>query len=239
MQNREFRKSEFCGQDVSIGSIATRIVALVIVFVSYQVAVGQIAVATDAAQESPSSGTQVSVVSGNISVPTGGRRPDMVAYLTPVNDQQVLPLPASTVVVSQKGAEFSPSLVVVSVGQSVDFRNDEGRPIEHNVFSRSPVKPFDLGLFPPGEERRVTFNSPGVVRLYCSIHRYMDGVIYVCPTSLFAIVDDTGRYQIANVPEGEYDVHIWQRRQRYIDQTRRIMVSAGPAVSVDFELKRR
>ena len=163
----------------------------------------------------------------------------MVVYLTPVDNEQELPPPAGTVVVSQKGAKFSPTLVVVSVGQGVVFRNDEGRPIEHNVFSRSPVKQFDLGLFPPNEERLVTFDSPGAVRIYCSIHRYMDGVIYVCPTPLFGRVDDSGRFRIENVPEGEFDVHIWQRRQRYSDQSKRITVNVGSPQSTDFELSRR
>jgi len=40
--------------------------------------------------------------------------------------------------------------MIVTVGQAVDFLNDEDRLIEHNVFSNSPAKRFDLGLYRPG-----------------------------------------------------------------------------------------
>lgn len=239
MQECETNRPEIGTIGLPIDSRVIRHPALAFALLAFQATFEQGAHATDSAQEAASSGSEIAVVSGNISVPASGRRPQMVVYLTPVNDQQELPPPADTVVVSQKGAKFSPSLVVISVGQGVEFRNDEGRPIEHNVFSRSPVKQFDLGLFPPGEERQVVFDSPGVVRLYCSIHRYMDGVIYVCPTPLFAVVDDAGRYRIENVREGEYDMHIWQRRQRYSDQTKRIKVNAGSPQTTNLELNRR
>src|SRR5262249_3099128 len=71
--------------------------------------------------------------------------------------------PLAPAVISQKGAQFSPALSIVCVGQSVEFHNDEDRLIEHNVFSRSKAKPFDLGLYPPPEQKTVTFDSPGPV----------------------------------------------------------------------------
>ena len=71
----------------------------------------------------------------------------------------------------------------------MDFRNDEPKPVEHNVFSNSEAKRFDLGLYKPGEPiEPVTFEQAGAVRLRCSIHRYMDGVVYVTPTPFFAVV---------------------------------------------------
>jgi hypothetical protein len=63
----------------------------------------------------------------------------------------------------------------------VKFLNDESRMVEHNVFSNAPAKRFDLGLFGPGENRMVTFDKPGPVFLYCSIHKFMDGVVVRVP----------------------------------------------------------
>src|SRR5207248_492982 len=107
--------------------------------------------------------------------------------------------PGPAVKVSQKGAQFQPRMVVVTIGQEVEFLNDEERLIEHNVFSNSPAKRFDLGLYRPGESRKVVFDKPGPVFLYCSIHRYMDGVIYVSPTPFTSRVDEKGRYTIEHV----------------------------------------
>ena len=121
-------------------------------------------------------------VSGKVSSPGEVPLSEMVVYLESPDDKRQIEVPKETVKVSQKGAKFAPAVVIVCVGQTVDFLNDEDRPIEHNVFSNTPVKRFDLGLYKPGESRTVTFDKPGAVFLYCSIHRHMDGVVFVSST---------------------------------------------------------
>src|SRR5688500_16446802 len=144
---------------------------------------------------------------------------EMVVYLESPDGDRAMPAPAAPIQVSQKDAQFSPRMVIVSVGQAVEFLNDEDRPIEHNVFSNSPAKRFDLGLYGPGQSKSVTFDKPGPVFLYCSIHRYMDGVIFVSPTPYFSRVDDNGGYNIENVPPGKWMVRTWQRRRRFPEKT--------------------
>ena len=91
---------------------------------------------------------------------------EMVVFLESPDPERKMPPPGPPVQVSQKGAQFDPRLVVVSVGQAADFPNDEDRLIEHNVFSNSPAKRFDLGLYGPGTSKRVTFDKPGAIFLY-------------------------------------------------------------------------
>ena len=43
----------------------------------------------------------------------------------------------------------------------------------HNVFSFHDGKRFDLGLYPVGTARLVTFDRPGVSRIFCNIHPNM------------------------------------------------------------------
>jgi hypothetical protein len=122
----------------------------------------------------------------------------------------------------------------------VNFLNDEERAIEHNVFSNSPAKRFDLGLFGPGKAESVTFDKPGPVTLRCSIHRYMDGVVFVSPTPYTSLVDKDGRYAIANVPPGKWTLRTWQGRRRFAEQTVPVTVEAGRnPTKVDLELKRK
>src|SRR4051812_18864059 len=162
----------------------------------------------------------------------------IVVYLEPVDATRRFDRPTAPAIISQRDARFLPSLLVIAKGQSVEFRNDESRAIEHNVFSRSPLKPFDLGLYRPGTPNKtVTFEKPGVVRLYCSIHRYMDGVIYVASTPFFATIDGEGRYKIENVPPGEYLVRTWQRNQRYPEQEQRVTLGSGTSSKIDLEFK--
>ena len=176
-------------------------------------------------------------VAGRVTAATG-KLPDMIVYLEPLDPSVALAPPDKVEVVSQKGAKFAPSLLVIARGQTVEFRNDEQRPIEHNVFSRSPSKPFDLGLFPPPDAKRVTFSDAGPVQLYCSIHRYMDGVIYVCPTPLFATVGPDGSFSIEHVPSGQWKLRTWQRSARFNDVEQTVRVEADGRATVNVEMKR-
>src|SRR2546423_7887260 len=92
-------------------------------------------------------------VSGKVTSPGEVPLSEMVVYLESPDAKREIVVPKNSVKVSQKGAKFSPPVVIVCAGQSVEFLNDEDRAIEHNVFSNARAKRFDLGLYPPGESR--------------------------------------------------------------------------------------
>lgn len=79
--------------------------------------------------------------------------------------------------VAQIDKQFAPGDLTVKVGDTVTFTNDD--PYFHNVFSMSEAKTFDLGNFPSGEERSVTFDKPGTVDIECTIHPLMNMTITV------------------------------------------------------------
>ena len=189
-------------------------------------------------RETSGATTRGSVVEGEIKLPKGALVSEIVVYLSPGEGQFVSP-PAEVESISQKGAKFRPALLVVCVGQTVEFLNDEDRPIEHNVFSNSPAMQFDLGLFEPGQKRPVTFDKPGAVLLYCSVHRHMDGVIYVSPSPYFCVASgDEGnlKYEIDGVPAGKWKVQTWQRRRRYRETEADVVAKDGQTIERDLEL---
>jgi len=112
--------------------------------------------------------------------------------------------------IRQHLARFEPAFTVVPVGAPVQMPNDDT--IFHNVFSYSRPNDFDLGLYGAGEGRTVRFQQPGLVRIYCSIHERMNGLIFVTPSSLFATPSAGGDYRIAGVPPGRYRLHVWSER---------------------------
>jgi plastocyanin len=73
--------------------------------------------------------------------------------------------------VFQKNKRFSVSELKIKVGDTVSFPN--GDPFFHNVFSLSPTRMFDLGSYPEGQTRKVTFDKPGLVEIECAIHPHM------------------------------------------------------------------
>lgn len=112
--------------------------------------------------------------------------------------------------INQKGAVFTPHVVPVLVGTTVEWPNEDD--IYHNVFSYSEARPFDLGLYKHPEVKRVTFDRPGRVDVFCSIHKAMNCIVLVLDNPFFAVCDSRGRYTISDVPAGTYRIKVWHER---------------------------
>lgn len=84
---------------------------------------------------------------------------------------------AETYSVAQENKEFTTKALTVKVGDTVDFVNNDS--FFHNVFSLSDAAMFDLGSYPQGESKSVTFDTAGTVEIECAIHPNMKMVITV------------------------------------------------------------
>jgi plastocyanin len=117
-------------------------------------------------------------------------------------------IPAATMI--QKDKKFTPHILAVEAGTSVSFPNYD--PIFHNAFSNYDGRVFDLGLYPPGTTRKVVFDRPGIVRVFCNIHASMSAVIVVSPSPWFARTVRTGAFEIEDVPPGDYTLNVFHER---------------------------
>jgi plastocyanin len=86
---------------------------------------------------------------------------------------------AADFTVAQKGKAFSMATLSIKLGDKVSFRNDD--PFAHNGFSLSDAMQFDLGSYPQGQAKSVTFSKPGQYDIECAIHPEMKLVINVKP----------------------------------------------------------
>ena len=108
---------------------------------------------------------------------------------------------------AQKDQCFIPRVVSVSAGGTVDFPNQD--PIYHNVFSVSTTRRFDLGKYPKGQSRSVTFPKAGLVNVYCDIHSDMAAFVLVAPNRAYAQPAASGEWALPDVPPGRYTLHVW------------------------------
>ena len=109
---------------------------------------------------------------------------------------------------SQKGTRFSPSVLPVVSGTNVDMTNNDW--VSHSVFSKSEAKPFDLGIYSPGNVKTVEFERPGAVDVFCSIHPRMSSVILVLQNAFFVKPDANGQFSIQDVPAGTYTLKVYR-----------------------------
>jgi plastocyanin len=133
----------------------------------------------------------------------------VVLWLEPVGHSAPAAGPRR-VEMKQSNKVFIPHVLAIPVGSTVGFPNLD--PIFHNVFSNFSGQPFDLPLYAPNTTRSVTFTKPGTVQVFCNIHPTMSAVIKVVPTPWYAITPATGKFTIADVPTGEYELRIFHER---------------------------
>ena len=134
--------------------------------------------------------------------------------------------------IRQRDETFVPRVVAVPVGSEVEFPNDD--PYYHNVFSLSRSKAFNLGRYPKGQTRVVRFDKPGIVKVFCDIHSHMSAAVVVLNHPWYAIPDDDGRFEIADVPTGDREVVAWH--ERLGNTTVPVRVEPGRGASVEFTL---
>lgn len=135
-----------------------------------------------------------------------GGKPTMDAVVSvegPGSDQLKTP----KAVMDQRDLKFIPRVMAVLAGTTVEFPNNDKT--WHNVFSKSEAKRFDLGLYPAGETRSVTFDKAGVARILCNVHPNMEAFVVVKSHPYFAAPDERGHYRINAVPLGQYRLEVW------------------------------
>jgi plastocyanin len=132
---------------------------------------------------------------------------------------------------TQKNKTFLPHVLVVPVGSSVAFPNED--PIFHNVFSLSRPGPFDLGLYRDGASKTKMFTAPSTYHVFCNIHPQMSAFILVVPTSFITEADSAGNYRL-DLPAGRYRITAWSERAEIssVDLT----VGAGAVTAAELTL---
>lgn len=185
----------------------------------------------------------LATTAGGASVETGTVKGTISAASGPVADAVVMidtpgaPAAAGAphAVVTQRDMKFVPHVLTVAAGTTVDFPNRD--PLLHNVVSSSPAKRFDLGMYPQGETKSVTFDAPGVVELRCNAHPEMSGFVVVHSSPHAAVTDARGVYTITGVPAGSHPVRIWH--ETLAPRAMTVTVRAGGVQPLDARLERR
>ena len=136
----------------------------------------------------------------------------VVLWLEPLSGVPAVATPAvaGRARMVQKDKTFSPHVLAISVGTTVDFPNFD--PIFHNAFSNYNGQIFDIGLYPPGTTRSLAFRREGVVRVFCNIHPTMSAVIVVLKSPYFATSAKTGAFEIPSISAGSYRLHVFHER---------------------------
>ncbi|MGD8738751.1 MAG: hypothetical protein PVG34_00450 [Desulfobacterales bacterium] len=151
-------------------------------------------------------------------------------------------------VMDQRNLEFVPHVLPILVGATVDFPNNDK--VNHNVFSMSRTKKFNLGSYPAGESKSVVFDKPGIVELRCDVHAEMAAYILVMKNPYFAVTDKQGHFEIPDsstleqtglsslkdLAPGKYFVKTWHEKLK--TQKQAVVVPENGDVTIQMDLTR-
>jgi len=175
-------------------------------------------------------------IKGKVSVQGLKSAEHIAVYVDAIPDKKFDP-PTTKPVMDQTKMTFSPHVMVVQVGTTVEFLNSD--PLGHNVYwpsiSGNKKLAHNLGTWPKGEKKSFQFNDVGVAGLLCNVHPEMNGYIVVVPTPYFAVTDKNGNYEIKNVPPGKYTLKTWSEDGKVTTQAVEV---TGGSVTADLVVKK-
>jgi len=141
-------------------------------------------------------------------------------------------VPTADVVVDQKDCMYRPRVQGAVEGQKIMVRNDDGT--LHNVHTYDGTKTLFNQAQPPKSPpiEKPLPKTANVVKLKCDVHPWMIGYVLVSKSPYFAVSQDSGQFEIKDVPAGTYTVEAWH--EKLGTKTEQVTVTDGKASDVKF-----
>jgi Carboxypeptidase regulatory-like domain len=168
-------------------------------------------------------------------VGAGGEVKDVVVQLKEVKSGKAWTAPAKPAAIDNKGCDFHPHVQVIA-GGNFDIVNSD--PVLHNThgyYGKNTA--FNVAL--PLQDGKVTrpLRRPGVVRVDCDAHGWMEGWVVVADSPYYAQTGADGSFTISDVPPGTYTMVVWQEHTGEVEMP--VTVKAKETVNVaTIELKK-
>lgn len=130
--------------------------------------------------------------------------------------------PDEDVVLDQRGCQYHPHVLALQSEQSLTIRNSDAT--LHNVHvSPEKNKSFNIGQPIQGMESHRSFALAELpIHVNCDVHGWMHSVIAVFDHPFFDVSDESGHFEIPNLPPGEYTVEAWHETLGTLSETVRV-----------------
>ena len=143
-------------------------------------------------------------------------------------------VPAEPVSFDQKGCEYHPHVLAVPAGSTIAVLNPDG--ILHNVHVMGKNNP-EANRAMPKFQKKIDWKveKPEMpIAVKCDAHPWMHAYWFVMDQPYYAVTDAAGKFSIADIPPGDYDVEVWH--ETLGQKTEKVTIPSGGAATVDWSL---
>lgn len=138
--------------------------------------------------------------------PQGGVA-NTVVYLKDVSRGKAFDLPEQRRFLDQKHCRYEPHILLVPKSAMLQMKSSDAT--LHTVHMDGAAT-YNLPFPFPGQVIAREMNSAGVVNLKCNGgHVWMNAEMFVAPHPYYAVTDETGKFELKNVPPGQYQIVAW------------------------------
>jgi len=183
-------------------------------------------------KDQPTCGRRETVVP-KIRVDDQGRVAEAVVFLTDVTRGKAFAKRDKPPVIDQHLCTFVPHVQAVRAGEPVEIINDDD--VAHNINVTQRIYTLFNILQPQkGMKAQKQFRRPGLVKLRCNVHNWMNGYVHVFNHPYYQVTSADGAFHLENVPPGSYELAVWQE---YLGaQYFQVKVAAGQTTDLPIKL---
>jgi plastocyanin len=167
-------------------------------------------------------------------VDAGGGLKNVFVYVKDGLGDLRFPVPATPVVLDQKGCRYVPRVFGVQVGQPVEIVNSD--PTLHNIHALAESnREFNMGQPMPGKYTHTFSTREVMVPFKCDVHRWMTAYAGVLDHPFYAVTSDEGRFELKGLPPGTYTIEAWHETLGTATQT--VTIGEQETKDVPFSFK--
>jgi plastocyanin len=164
----------------------------------------------------------------------GGKLANVYLYIKegPETAMNAAPQSTTPVVLDQVGCKYTPHVIAVMRGGTVEFRNSDGT--MHNIHTiPAGNRPVDVSQGAKGAPETRQFDKPEIMMpVRCNNHPWMNAFINVSATPFFAVSNVDGKFEIKGLPPGKYTLGAVHEKMG--EQTISVEVASKEQAKVEF-----
>ena len=148
---------------------------------------------------------------------------------------RVFPVPSTGVVLDQKGCRYTPHVLGIQVGQTLEILSSDNT--LHNVHAMPEQnREFNKAHQLAGIKHTHVFSTREVmVPFKCDVHKWMSAYVGVLDHPFYAVTDNGGRFELKGLPPGTYTIEAWH--EKLGTQTQMVTIGEKQTSDISFTFK--